>query len=183
MIMKWSNIIVKDVELNLLSELMKNSRRSDRELAKAIGSTQPTVTRTRRKLEKLGVIREYTAIPDFSKLGYELLSLTFVKMKVNLSSEQENEVQKFLSRFMEEYPHAELISAWGIGLNKDFVFVTFFKDFSDYWNIQRTAREVPYSDINTFESFLVDLKGSNIMMPLTLSSIAKDILISEKKKH
>ncbi len=83
---------------------------------------------------------------------------------------------------MEEYPHAELISAWGIGLNKDYVFVTFFKDFSDYWNIQRTAREVPYSDINTFESFLVDLKGPNIMMPLSMSSIAKDILISEKKK-
>ncbi len=95
MIMKWSNIIVKDVELNLLSELMKNSRRSDRELAKAIGSTQPTVTRTRRKLEKLGVIREYTAIPDFSKLGYELLSLTFVKMKVNLAVNRRMKFRSF----------------------------------------------------------------------------------------
>jgi DNA-binding Lrp family transcriptional regulator len=180
--MKWSNIIVKEIELNLLSELMKNSRRSDRELAKAIGSTQPTVTRTRRKLEKLGVIREYTVIPDFGKLGYELLSLTFVKMKANLSSEQENEVQKFLSRFKEDYPHAELISTWGIGLNKDYVFVTFFKDFSDYWNISRAAREVPYSDINTFESFLVDLKGPNLTLPLSMSFIAKDILIGEKKR-
>jgi DNA-binding Lrp family transcriptional regulator len=180
--MKRSDIIVKELELNLLSELIKNSRRSDRELAKAIGSTQPTVTRTRRKLEKLGVIREYTVIPDFSKLGYELLGLTFVKMKANLSSEQENEIQKFLGRFMEDYPHAELISAWGIGLNKDYVFVTFFKDFSDYWNIQRAAREVPYSDINTFESFLVDLKGPNLTMPLSMSFIAKDILIGEKKK-
>ena len=38
--------ILKDVELKLFSELMKNSRRSDRELAKVIGVSQPTVTRT-----------------------------------------------------------------------------------------------------------------------------------------
>ena len=180
--MKWSNILLKDVELKVLSELMKNSRRSDRELAKAIGSTQPTVTRARRKLEKLGVIKEYTVIPDFTMLGYELLGLTFVKMKANLSSEQESEIRSFVSRFMEDYPHAELVSAWGIGLNKDYVFVTLFKDFNDYWNVQRKAREVPYSDVNTFESFLVDLKGQNLAMPLSMSNVAKDILKREKKK-
>ena len=180
MIMKRGNILLKDIELKVLSELMKNSRRSDRELAKAIGSTQPTVTRTRRKLEKLGIIREYTVIPDFTKLGYELLGLTFVKMKTNLSNEQEDEIRKFVTRFMEDRPHAELVSAWGIGLNKDYVFVTLFKDFTDYWDIQRAAREVPYSDINTFESFLVDLKGQNLAMPLSMSHIAKDILMREK---
>jgi DNA-binding Lrp family transcriptional regulator len=37
-------IVVKDVDLKLLSELMKNSRRIDRELAKIIGVSQPTVS-------------------------------------------------------------------------------------------------------------------------------------------
>ncbi|MFZ0965605.1 MAG: Lrp/AsnC family transcriptional regulator, partial [Candidatus Bathyarchaeia archaeon] len=60
---------MKKVELNLISELMKNSRQSDRNLAKVIGVSQPTVTRIRNKLEKEGYIREYTMIPDFSKLG------------------------------------------------------------------------------------------------------------------
>jgi DNA-binding Lrp family transcriptional regulator len=36
---------MKDVELKLISELMKNSRRSHRELAHAIGVSQPTVSR------------------------------------------------------------------------------------------------------------------------------------------
>ena len=45
---------MKDVELKLISELMKNSRRSDRELAKTIGVSQPTVSRLIRKLEKNG---------------------------------------------------------------------------------------------------------------------------------
>jgi DNA-binding Lrp family transcriptional regulator len=42
---------MKDVELRLISELMKNSRRSDKELAKVIGVSQPTVTRIRLKLQ------------------------------------------------------------------------------------------------------------------------------------
>ena len=44
--------IVKDVELKLISELMKDSRRSDRELAKAIGVSQPTISRMIRKIGK-----------------------------------------------------------------------------------------------------------------------------------
>jgi DNA-binding Lrp family transcriptional regulator len=34
-------VFMKDVELKLISELMKDSRRSDRELAKAIGVSSP----------------------------------------------------------------------------------------------------------------------------------------------
>jgi Lrp/AsnC family leucine-responsive transcriptional regulator len=60
---------MREIEWKVLSELMKNAKISDRELAKKIGSSQPTVTRARRKLEKEGYIREYTVIPNFRKLG------------------------------------------------------------------------------------------------------------------
>lgn len=43
---------MKEVELRLAAELMKNSRRSDRELAKALKVSQPTVSRMRNKLER-----------------------------------------------------------------------------------------------------------------------------------
>ncbi len=39
--------------IHLLYELMKDSKRSDRELAKAIGVSQPTITRMRETLENL----------------------------------------------------------------------------------------------------------------------------------
>jgi DNA-binding Lrp family transcriptional regulator len=48
---------VKDVELKLVSELMKNSRRSDREMARVLGLSQPTVGRMIKKLEKEGIIQ------------------------------------------------------------------------------------------------------------------------------
>ena len=56
---------------------MKNSRRSDRELAKATGSSQPTTTRLRTKLEKESYIREYMMIPNFSKIGYDIMALSY----------------------------------------------------------------------------------------------------------
>ena len=66
-----------DIKLKLMTELLKNSHRSDRELARALGTSQPTVSRTREKLEKEGYINEYQIIPNFQKLGYHLFALTF----------------------------------------------------------------------------------------------------------
>jgi DNA-binding Lrp family transcriptional regulator len=34
-----------------------------------------------KKLKKEGVIREYTMIPDFRKLGYKIIALTFCSPK------------------------------------------------------------------------------------------------------
>jgi Lrp/AsnC family transcriptional regulator for asnA, asnC and gidA len=72
---------LKDAELRVISELMKNSRRSDRELAKTLGISQPTVSRLIGRLEKEGVIKEYTMIPDFCKLGFNLMAVVMFKLK------------------------------------------------------------------------------------------------------
>jgi DNA-binding transcriptional MocR family regulator len=62
---------LKNTETGLISELMKNSRRSDRQLAKALNVSQPTVTRTMTKLEREGIIKEHT------------LSLTLGSLELN----------------------------------------------------------------------------------------------------
>jgi len=74
---------LKAVELRLVAELLKNSRRSDRELAKALGVSQPTVSRTMKKLEEQGVIKEYTIVPDFSKLGFQIMGVSLSNSKVH----------------------------------------------------------------------------------------------------
>jgi DNA-binding Lrp family transcriptional regulator len=43
-------MVLKDLQLKLIDELIKDSRRSDRELADRIGASQPTVARLRTKL-------------------------------------------------------------------------------------------------------------------------------------
>jgi DNA-binding Lrp family transcriptional regulator len=48
--------ILKDVEWKLLCELTSNCRRSDRELARLIGVSQPTVARIRNRFEREMII-------------------------------------------------------------------------------------------------------------------------------
>ncbi|MDH5664027.1 MAG: winged helix-turn-helix transcriptional regulator, partial [Candidatus Bathyarchaeota archaeon] len=58
--------------MNLLLELLKNSKRSDREIAKVVGVSQPTITRMRQRLVREGAIKHFTVIPDLVKMGYEI---------------------------------------------------------------------------------------------------------------
>ena len=101
---------MRDVELRLISELLKNSRRSDRELAKALGVSQPTVSRTKARLEKEGYISEYTIIPNFNKLGYHLFAVTFFSLKKDIPpSEMPTAVKLGLERALEVPPNVVLI--------------------------------------------------------------------------
>ncbi|UCE16971.1 MAG: winged helix-turn-helix transcriptional regulator, partial [Candidatus Bathyarchaeota archaeon] len=43
--------------MELLCEIIKNSRRSDRELAKSLDFSQPSVTRLRKALEKGAILQ------------------------------------------------------------------------------------------------------------------------------
>ena len=67
----------KDKLFDLLYELMKNSKRSDRELAKVVDVSQPTITRLRKGLEQINLIREYTVLPALDKLGFEVLAFNY----------------------------------------------------------------------------------------------------------
>jgi DNA-binding Lrp family transcriptional regulator len=125
---------------------MKNSRRSDRELARAIGTSQPTVTRTRARLEKERVIKEYTMIPDFSKLGFQILAITF------LAVEKEPDSQKFRKAF-----ENVLMIERGIGLKYSHVVVSIHKDYSSYIEFERRLKQNRSWTVTDSASFLVYL--------------------------
>ena len=67
--------------INLLLELLKDSKRSHREIAKVLGISQPTVTKMRQKLVKEGAIQEFTIIPDFARMGYEIMAISCIRTK------------------------------------------------------------------------------------------------------
>jgi DNA-binding Lrp family transcriptional regulator len=76
----YEGVCLKDLELRLICELVRNSRKSDSELAKLIGVSQPTVSRIRTKLEEEGVI-EYTGTVNLRELGFEIIAITFANWK------------------------------------------------------------------------------------------------------
>ena len=118
----------KDLPQKLTLELLKNSKRSDRELAKILKVSQPTISRTRHKLEKSGVIQEYTIIPDFRKLGFEIMALTFFKMSPEFYSPEFLEKAR---KGAEKVPDAILIST-GEGMRMTGVIISFHMNTTDY---------------------------------------------------
>jgi DNA-binding Lrp family transcriptional regulator len=165
---------LKDIELRLISELMKHSRRSDRELAKVMRVSQSTVTRARKRLEKTGVIREYTIIPDFCALGYNIMGATRFELRGEPAHEKTKETrQKVIDA--EDSPRINLIAAEGMGREHNSLFVNFYESYSDYdeaINLLRQARVVNFNQIDTF---LVDLNNKRSYRILSMSAVAKHL--------
>jgi len=173
---------MKTIELKLISELMKSSRRSDRELAKVIGVSQPTVSRMISRLQKEGVIREYTMIPDFNKLGYKILALTFVKLKKTLSQEEFEKVREVTKQKVMESSYAIVMLERGLGLGYDGVIMAFYKDYSEHLEHVKVLHRYPFLDLYGMESFLISLEDKLHYRPLTLSALAKSQLETKRKE-
>jgi DNA-binding Lrp family transcriptional regulator len=175
---------LKDVELRLISELLKNSRRSDKDLAKAIGVSQPTVSRMLAKFEKDGVIREYTVIPDFQKLGYSLVAITFGIVREQFREPKMlNEARrKFVQSFNEE-AFEVILDERGMGLGYDGVIVSFHRDYAEYAQFKRWLAEMPFIDAAKLDSFIIDLNDKVHHRYLTLSYLAKHLTQTQRQKR
>jgi DNA-binding Lrp family transcriptional regulator len=173
---------MKDTELKLVSELMKNSRRSDRELAKAIGVSQPTVSRLIRKLEKGGVLKEYTVIPDFQKLGYSIVAVTFGILKEEFRKpEMLDEARRQFIKSFEDTAHEVILDERGMGLGYDGIIVSIHRSYSEYLDFKTWIKQMPYLNASRVESFLIDLNDKVHHRYLTFSYLAKHLLEMKKR--
>ena len=118
----------KDLAKKLMVELLRNSKASDRNLAKKLGVSQPTLTRARTRMEHEKLIRSYTVMPDWRKLGFEVFALTFVKMDPEvMSSEVIGKVKEYALKFTNAF-----FASTGEGLGMTGVIMSFHKDYRDY---------------------------------------------------
>lgn len=167
---------MKELELKLISELMKNSRRSDRELARAIGTSQPTVTRLRTKFEKEGMIKEYTIVPDFASLGYALVVITFAK--VNKDSLLPENIEKTRKEFAETFKGSleVVMNNRGSGMGYEGVIVSFHRNYGDYASFKRWLKQMPFFEPSGIDSFLIDLTDKVHSRYLTFSYLAQHMM-------
>jgi DNA-binding Lrp family transcriptional regulator len=68
-------------DLRILDHLQRDAKATNKEIAALLGmSTTPVYERIKR-LEEQGVIRQYVALADYSKLGYNLVAYCNVSLK------------------------------------------------------------------------------------------------------
>lgn len=167
---------LKDVESSLIIELMKNSRRSDRELAKVLRVSQPTVSRIVRRLKQEGYIKEYTMIPDFGKIGFQIMAFSFYKLMENVSSQDIEKRREFIRKDLEKEPMSHILGMVGLGLGADRVIVTFHEDYASYLKFLDRVRRNPFIQAGRIDSFLVSLVDADHFSNLTFQELADYML-------
>ena len=156
---------MKNRMMKLLLEFMKNSKRSDREIAKIIGVSQPTITRMRQRLVNEGLIREFTIIPDFVKMGYEIMAISSFKSKRTKEME-ERTIKLTMAR-----PNI-LFAAMAHGMGKNGVIISFHKNYTDFSNFLRDLRLEGGDDLQDYDTLLISLKEKAVK-PLSLKYLAE----------
>ncbi len=161
----------KELARKLLIELLRNSKQSDRKLAKKLGVSQPTITRTRGKLEHEGLIRNYTIIPDFKKLGFEIIAFTFTKMSPEIASDEMlDKVKQYASKFANA-----IFASSGEGLGMTGLIVTIHKDYRDYAEKLVLFRKDWGSYMEDIQSFIVVI-DEGVVKDFSLKYIDENLL-------
>ncbi len=163
---------LKDIDLKILAELMSNSKISDRKLARTIGVSQPTVTRRRVNLER-EVIDAYTAIPKWSKLGFELMALTFIKGRDRLIKPEEVEKSVRVSEAWFSREANVVFAASGSGIGWQGVIISYHKDFSTLASLERRMRVELSEYIGDTATFTIDLNPGIIVKRFNLKYLSE----------
>jgi len=163
---------LKPIDYKLLFELMKDSHRSDRQLAKALGVSQPTVTRRRSMLEK-SYIEGYTIIPKFGQIGFELAAFTFLKSKLKQKTGKEkDEALKKMKDWYMNQPNVVLVQD-GRGMGWDAICISLHQNFSDFAAFIRAQDSELSEWIIENQTFHTDLKPGIAIKPFHLKYLAK----------
>lgn len=141
----------KEDRVKLLFELVKNARRSDRELAKALKISQPTVTRKRAMLEKEGFVREYTIIPNLAKVDYEFVAMTFLAF-----TESKPELVERAREWTKKQP-CIVFAADGEGLGMNSIMVSVHKSYASFSKLITKLRQDWQPNLKDMQSFITSL--------------------------
>ena len=163
---------LKDIDFKILFELMKNSKISDRKLAKTVGVSQPTVSRRRARLEK-ELIDSYTVIPKWGKLGYEILAFTFVKTIQTLGlRDKYKAAQKRGRKWLMNNAHV-IMSGGCRGMGVDGFMISVHKSYSDFDSFMAEHKRELGDTFTDVQTVLVNFGGSQILKPLHLKYLAE----------
>jgi len=175
---------LKNLVWRLIAELLKSGRKSDRQLAKELKVSQPTISRTRKKLENEGYIKGYTILPDFPKIGYQILALTFVKIDNTLKTADLKKVRENGRDFMKKNLNIVMLEK-GTGMGYDGVIMSYHKDYASFSAFLDELKELDFLDFSKVDSFVVNLLDKRQYRSHTYSTLAEHLLdtLQEEKKN
>jgi DNA-binding Lrp family transcriptional regulator len=137
--------------VRLLYELIKGARRSDRELAKVLKISQPTVTRKRTRLETEGLIKEYTIVPNLAGIGFEIIAFTFLAF-----TESAPRLLEKAREWCKKQPSI-LFASDGEGLGMNSIIVSVHRNYASFSNLITALRQDWQPNLKDAQSFILSV--------------------------
>lgn len=137
-----------EIDLRILSSILKDARKSYRKIAEDINVSPPTVLSRVQKLEKGRIIKSYSAVLDHEKLGYDLtavIEVTAVKGKIT-------EVQKHISKF------PNVCAVYDITGLTDIIIVAKFRNREELSNFVKKDMSLSYIERTNTHMVLITVK-------------------------
>ncbi len=72
--------LLDEVDLAIINALKENAKLGIREISRMLRKSPSTIINRMRRLEKLGIIKGYTVLIDYSKLGYQINAITLLQV-------------------------------------------------------------------------------------------------------
>jgi DNA-binding Lrp family transcriptional regulator len=85
---------LNETDIKILQVLLEDARFSSRQIAKKVGVSVGTVLARIKKMEREGIIKNYSALLDHEKLGYQLTVVTEITVSKGRLIETEKEIAK-----------------------------------------------------------------------------------------
>jgi DNA-binding Lrp family transcriptional regulator len=113
-----------EIDVKILSELQKDGRVRNNELAARVGISEPPCLRRVRSLRSRGIIKAITATLDEKQLGYEVISF----VSIQLVSQNQATMQAFETAIA-AVPH--ILQCWLISGDADYLLKCVAPDVED----------------------------------------------------
>tara|TARA_Y100000310_G_scaffold276112_1_gene293050 strand:+ start:2811 stop:3281 length:471 start_codon:yes stop_codon:yes gene_type:complete len=108
---------LSDLDRKILEILLKNSRISSRQIAKKTKNSVATIINHIKRLEDNGIIKKYTAVLDYDKIGYDVGIIVQVRIS-------KGNLKEVFNQFA-SYPN--VISVYDVIGNFDAIVIARFK--------------------------------------------------------
>jgi hypothetical protein len=112
------------------------------------------------------MIKEFTVIPDFVKMGYEIMAISCVKKKTPIT-----ELSEEALKWWKKYPNV-IFAAPAEGVGKNGVIISLHKSFTDYSKFVSEQLLHWKDEIIDHDTMIISLDGI-IAKPLSPSYLAE----------
>jgi DNA-binding Lrp family transcriptional regulator len=157
----------------LLLEYLRDSSRSDRQIAKTLGLSEATVSRLKRKLVAEELVLHFSVMPNLAKIGYEIMAFSCVKFKPEKVAEIEARAKDWARK-----NHEILFTSRTQGMGMDALTISVHKNYADYTKFIKRNKTVFGDLMVEAHNMLIDLKGE-VTKPFSLEYLAEE----EKRKN